>query len=124
MGNGPWDDDIRHIEEVYLQSGGEFLVGEYDGQVVAMGALKRSSAEHAEIKRMRVAPAFQGRGFGQAMLQALEHEAKARGYTTLHLDTTVKQISAQRLYAKNGYQEMRRGVIAGMETIFFEKRLT
>ena len=23
-GNGPWDDDLRHIREVYLDDGGEF----------------------------------------------------------------------------------------------------
>lgn len=121
LGNGPWDNDLRHIEQVYLENSGEFLVGEYEDQLVAMGALKKISSERAEIKRMRVYPSVQGRGFGQAILEALEQRAKELGYTTLHLDTTVKQIAAQKLYSKNGYKEISRGIVAGLETIFFEK---
>lgn len=39
-GNGPWDDDLHQIEEVYLAPGGEFLVGLHQGRIVAMGALR------------------------------------------------------------------------------------
>lgn len=123
IGNGPWDDDLRHIEQVYLQNSGEFLVGEYEGWVVAMGALKKTSADRAEIKRMRAAPSFQGNGFGQAILEALEQKATALGYQTLHLDTTVKQVAAQKLYRKNSYKETRRSIVAGIETIFYEKSI-
>jgi len=38
LGRGPWNDDIFAIEEVYLKHQGEFLVGECDGLLVAMGA--------------------------------------------------------------------------------------
>jgi ribosomal protein S18 acetylase RimI-like enzyme len=123
LGDGSWYDDLLHIEQVYLQNGGEYLVGEYAGQVVAMGALKRTSADRAEVKRMRVAPAYQGRGFGQAMLEALERKAKELGYTMLHLDTGVKMVAAQGLYRKNGYREVSRGRIADVEVIFFEKSI-
>ena len=68
-GNGAWDDDLHHIDQVYLEAGGEFLVGVLDGHIVAMGAFKRISREAAEIKRIRVYPAFQRRGFGQAILE-------------------------------------------------------
>src|SRR5437899_12443363 len=51
LGRGPWDDDVYAIEEVYLQNGGEFLIGECDGQFVAMGAFKRTGPERAEVKR-------------------------------------------------------------------------
>ena len=72
LGRGPWDDDIYAIEETYLNNQGEFLIGEWDGIFVAMGALRRTSAERAEIKRMRVHPDYQGRGYGQLILDALE----------------------------------------------------
>src|SRR5690349_6283609 len=86
-GHGPWDDDLRNIRYVYLRRSGTFLVGEYEGRIVAMGALRRTSATSAEIKRMRVHPDFQRRGFGQAILRALEARAAQLGCTTLHLDT-------------------------------------
>ena len=54
LGRGPWDDDVYLIEETYLNNQGEFLIGEWDGIFVAMGALRRTSPERAEIKRMRV----------------------------------------------------------------------
>lgn len=123
LGNDSWYEDIQHIDEVYLQNGGEYLVGEDDGQIVVMGALKRTSAERAEVRRMRVAPACQGRGFGQAMLEALEKRAQELGYTTLHLDTGVKMVAAQGLYRKNGFRETSRGSIADVEVIFFEKSI-
>jgi GNAT superfamily N-acetyltransferase len=123
LGADSWYDDMLHIEEIYLQNGGEYLVGEYEGQIVVMGALKRTSDERAEVRRMRVAPAYQGRGFGQAMLEALEQKAKELGYTALHLDTGVKMVAAQGLYRKNGYREISRGSIADVEVIFFEKSI-
>jgi len=49
LGRGPWDDDVYAIEEVYLKNWGEFLIGECDGLLVAMGALKHTSPERAEI---------------------------------------------------------------------------
>ena len=104
LGRGPWDDDVYAIEQVYLKNGGEFLIGECDGLLVAMGALKRTSPERAEIKRMRVHPAYQGRGYGQRILDELEARARALGYQTLHLDTSILQLPAQRLYEKNGFR--------------------
>ena len=54
LGNGPWDDDLHNIECVYLNNRGEFLVGVYEGRLIAMGALRKITDELAEIKRIRV----------------------------------------------------------------------
>ena len=71
-----FDEDLHRIEEAYLTSGGEFLVGELDGRIVAMGAFKRHDMESAEVGRMRVHPDFWRRGFGQQMLTTLEQHAR------------------------------------------------
>jgi len=123
LGRGPWDDDVYAIEEVYLNNQGEFLIGECDDLVVAMGALKRTSPERAEIKRMRVHPDYQGRGYGQLILDELEARARALGYHTLHLDTSILQIPAQRLYEKNGFHEVGRNNYQQLEVILYEKQL-
>lgn len=132
LGRGPWDDDVYAIEETYLQNGGDFLVGECDGVFMAMGALKRTTSERAEIKRMRVAAEYQGRGYGQRILEELEACARALGYRTLHLDTSVLQAPAQKLYEKNGFrevgrdafqQEVGKGVYQPLEVILYEKQL-
>jgi GNAT superfamily N-acetyltransferase len=121
LGTGPWDEDLDDIEGVYLGSGGEFLVGILEGDVVAMGAIKRDSPDVAEVRRMRVRPGLQGRGYGQAMLDALHRRAAGLGYSTLHLDTTVQQRVARRLYLKNGYREVGRGSIGPFDCIYYER---
>lgn len=122
-GNGPWDDDLQHIQEIYLDDRGTFLVGEYCGEIVAMGALKRISRADAEVKRMRVHPSFQRQGFGTQILRVLENRARELGYSVLRLDTTVEQIGARHLYAKFGFKETAHGLLFGMHTIFMEKTL-
>ncbi|HEU5199283.1 MAG TPA: GNAT family N-acetyltransferase [Ktedonobacterales bacterium] len=123
LGRGPWDDDVYAIEETYLNNRGEFLIGEWDGCFVAMGALKRTTPERAEIKRMRVHWDYQGRGLGQIILSELEARARALGYTILHLDTSILQLPAQKLYEKNGFREVGRDNYNGLEVILYEKQL-
>jgi GNAT superfamily N-acetyltransferase len=123
LGSGPWDDDLDDIETVYLDEGGEFLIGVLNDEVVAMGALMRISPDRAELKRMRVRPGLQGRGYGQAVLDALHHRASELGYSTLRLDTTVRQRVAQRFYLKNGYSEAGRGVVGPFDCIYYEKEI-
>ena len=118
-----WDEDLGDIESNYLEDG-EFLVGVCGGRLVAMGAFRKTGSGRVEIKRMRVEPGFQGRGFGQAMLSALEACAVEKGYKTLSLDTTVQQEPARRLYARNGYQEVGRGRMWGFDCVFYEKTLS
>ena len=121
LGDGIWDADLDEIEAVYLQGGGEFLVGVLDGKIVAMGALRRTSDERAEITRMRISPGLQGRGIGQRLLDDLHRRARDLGYTTLHLETTVQQRAAQRLYEKNGYVETGRGMVGPFRCIYYER---
>ena len=123
LGNGPWDDDLRHIEATYINVGGDFLAGTHDSAIVAMGALKKIDKAAAEIKRMRVLPEFQRRGFGMAMLMALERRARDLGYDAVQLDTPVLQAAARSLYEKNGYSEMSRGMIRDLEIVYFSKKL-
>ena len=123
LGSGGWDDDLDEIESVYLDSGGEFLVGVLNGEVVAMGALIRISPRKAGLTRMRVKPGLQGRGYGQILLDALHRRATELGYSTLRLDTTVQQRAAQRLYLKNGYIETGRGTVGPFACIFYEREI-
>jgi len=56
-------------------------------------------------------------------LSTLEERARRLGYIELHLDTTIQQIPAQRLYEKNGYTLVREGTVGGFFTRFYEKKL-
>ena len=122
-GSGPWDDDLHAIYRVYLEQGGEFIVGLVNDELVAMGALRRTGPQRAEIKRMRIAPHLQRRGFGRRVLKHLETRAAELGYTQLHLDTTAEQRAAQALYRSHGYRETAREQRDRFELIFYEKNL-
>jgi GNAT superfamily N-acetyltransferase len=124
VGRGSWDDDLDSIAATYLDSGGEFLVGVRDGRLVAMGALRHITDIVGELKRMRVNPAFQRRGYGRLILARLENRARELGYRELRLDTTIMQTAAQRLYASAGYRQVGRGQLAGVEVVYFAKSLT
>jgi GNAT superfamily N-acetyltransferase len=114
--------DLKQIEAAFLM-GGEFVVGEYGGTIVAMGGLKRTSGTRADITRMRVDPAFQRRGFGAAVLQHLERRAGELGFSTLHLDTALEQHDAQQFYMRNGYRRTGSGTKQGFSVVYFEKTL-
>ena len=55
--------------------------------IAGCGALKRLDAVRGEIKSMRVADAFLGRGVGRAILDHLLAEARAMGLESLWLET-------------------------------------
>lgn len=103
----------------YLDAGGEFLVGEADGRVVATGAfrpVRGVATRHldsfgdgtAELKRMHVSPAHQRRGYGRRILTDLRARARKQGYTELVLVTTGPQTAAQRFYEAAGFAEVER----------------
>ena len=56
-------------------------------EIAACGALKDLDATRGELKSMRVADAFLGRGIGRAMLEHLMAEAWQRGMESLWLET-------------------------------------
>jgi len=120
----PWHQDLNNIESIYFENNGEFIVGEINGQVIASGAFKKEDNETAELKRMRVHPDFQHRGFGQEILEDLEKRAKEKGYKKLKLDTGRKWTIAIKFYEKNGYKETGRQLFSnGYDAISYEKEL-
>jgi GNAT superfamily N-acetyltransferase len=90
---------------------------------VAMGALLPTGPARAELKRMRVHPPVQRRGYGAAILARLERAARELGFEELHLETTTGQLAAQALYRSRGYSETGRGRHGEFELILFQKRL-
>jgi len=121
--SGPWDSDLLHVEDVYLKAGGDFLVGVLDDRVVAMGALLPTGDNAAEIKRMRVHPEFQRRGYGRMILNELEAAADRLGVKRLYLDTTTAQAAAIALYHRHGYRELDRKPWRDVELVLMEREL-
>lgn len=111
--------DLDDVESAYLDACGEFLVGERDGEVIAMGAFRpfdgsdafdypESDVPTAEIKRMRVAPGHQRQGVGERVLGVLEERARDAGFERLVLDTGVEMEAAQSFYENRGFEQVGR----------------
>jgi putative acetyltransferase len=75
--------------------------------VVGVGALKRLSADHGEVKSMHTAEAARGRGVGSAMLRQIMAAARTRGMSRLSLETGswAYFAPARALYARHGFVE-------------------
>ena len=82
-----------------------FWSGWLDDDIAVMGALKRLDATRGEIKSMRVADAFLGRGVGRAMLEHILAEARRMGLKSLWLETgsAAAFIPALKLYESAGF---------------------
>jgi GNAT superfamily N-acetyltransferase len=137
-----YDHDFFRMEDIYLRNDGEFIVGELSGRIVAMGGLRRADLvpggsarafggyapgapklDAVEMVRLRVSPSVQRRGYGAAVVRALEERAADFGYRVLRADTTELQGPALALYRNFGWSETKREVIGGIVNIYLEKRL-
>jgi ribosomal protein S18 acetylase RimI-like enzyme len=84
------------------------LVTARDGRIVGTAQLElamRANGRHrAEVNKVLVHPDCQRQGIGRDLMAAVESEARARGRTTLHLDTREGDPS-NALYVRAGFRE-------------------
>ena len=75
--------------------------------LAACGAIKHLDPERGELKSMRAAPQWRGKGAGEAVLLHLIGIARQRGYRWLGLETgrTEPFHPAHALYRKHGFAE-------------------
>jgi putative acetyltransferase len=80
----------------------------WDGEsLCGVGALKRLSSDHGEIKSMHTARSLRGRGAGSAMLRHIITTARANGMSHLSLETGSWDyfLPARSLYKSHGFVE-------------------
>jgi GNAT superfamily N-acetyltransferase len=111
-------DDLTRIEQEYL-NGGDFLIATIGKEIVGMGAFRRIDDQTAEIKRMRVEPAYQSKGIGGLILDDLIKKAKAAGYWRLILDTNEKMQVARHLYQNRGFREYKRRAFGDIMIVYY-----
>ncbi len=99
-------------ESIHMMDAGQlavpdvaFFVMRDDGAAIGMGAFKRLSGTHAEIKSMHVLHEHRGRGLSKAMLTHLVDAAGLAGITRLSLETGAEPIfaPARGLYERAGF---------------------
>lgn len=76
-----------------------------DEAVVGIGALKRLSGDHGEVKSMHTAEVARGRGVASALLRHIIAAARARGISRLSLETGAWPYfdPARAFYARHGF---------------------
>jgi len=82
---------------------GAFLIAYLDDVAVGCGAARRLDEKTAELQRMYVDPQVRGQGVGRALVESLEHEARALGVTRVVLETGTRLAPAIRMYEGLGY---------------------
>lgn len=102
-----------------------FVIGRFNGEVVACGATRSVEPGVVEVKRMYVRPSARGRGFSRQILQALETQARDSGVERILLETGDRQPEALSLYRTAGYVPIPPfgDYAGGPHSRCFEKRL-
>jgi putative acetyltransferase len=123
----PRSDDVRALLERHLEFANEhsppedvhaldiealahpavtFVSLRVDGELLAVGALKQLSDDHAELKSMHTAARARGRGLGGAVLDHLVGMARDRGVARVSLETGSMDAfgPARSLYARAGFR--------------------
>ena len=92
---------------MFVPPDGVFLViRDDDGRAIGCGGVARFDDTRGEVKRMYVVPEARGRGLGRRLLEELEAQARALGYTGVVLETGDRQPEALGLYESSGYEKI------------------
>ncbi|WP_082812799.1 ABC transporter permease subunit [Cellulomonas timonensis] len=97
------DDLAQYPAEEFAGPGGALVLLLVDGEPVAGGAFRRYDDTTAELKRIWTRSDQRRRGLARRVLDVLEREIAARGYTRVYLTTGPRQPEARALYLATGY---------------------
>ena len=98
---------VHAMEAADMAEAGVQFFAAYDGDTpVAMGALKRVSKTHGELKSMHVLEERRGRGLAGRILKRLIEEARAAGMTRVSLETGSHPPfeAARAFYVRHGFE--------------------
>ena len=93
-----FETELATLPGKFAPERGRLLLASYNNEAAGCIALREIDAHACEMKRMFVDSQFRGKGIGRGLAQALIHEAKTIGYSSMLLDTSIKQVEAQNLY--------------------------
>jgi len=104
--SGEFERELAGLPGAYAPPSGRLLLAWTGDVAVGCAALRRLDDQSCEMKRMFVSPAAQGRGAGRALAAELIRAASAEAYTSMYLDTSIRQAEALTLYRSLGFTEV------------------
>ena len=101
-----------------------FFVARQGDRVLGTAALADKGG-YGEVKSMFVSPEARGLGVGAQLLEALETQARAKGFAAMKLETGSLLAEAHRLYARGGFTRCGPfgDYAANASSLFMEKAL-
>jgi len=103
---GAFEEELAALPGDYSPPDGALLLAQCEGAAAGCVALRRLDSSACEMKRMFVYPQFHGNGIGRALGRAIIGAAKTAAYSVMRLDTSLRQIEAQRLYEELGFRRI------------------
>jgi GNAT superfamily N-acetyltransferase len=115
---GPMLDDYARL----IADGAVSVIEEAGGEIAALIVLI-PKPDQLLLDNIAVRPDRQGRGFGRALIEHAEREARRLGFREIRLYTHEKMTENIALYLRIGFVETGRGREAGYDRVFMTKSL-
>lgn len=100
--------DVDDVQANYLERGGDVIVIETAGEVVATGALLPEAGGAGRIVRVAVHRRYRRRGLARRLVKALVERARQHGMDTVLVATDTPWVSAVALYQSCGFDVVER----------------
>jgi putative acetyltransferase len=124
LGFQHFEKELENLKTMYNDADGGIILCKEVVGFIACVAIRRITANTAELKRMYVQPAHQHKGIGKVLLEKSIALAKVCQYEYIRLDTLSHMVPAINLYKKYGFYEIAPYYHNPNSTaVYFEKKL-
>ena len=124
LGFQHFDEELQNLKAMYNSVDGGIILCKYGKSYIGCVAVRRITANIAELKRMYVQPAQQQKGIGKNLLVQAIALAVNCNYQYIRLDTLSHMVPAINLYKKYGFYEIASYYNNPVSTaVYFEKEL-
>jgi len=106
LGFQKFEEELMNVKTMYGAPDGGIILGKTGSDFVGCVAIRKINNSTAELKRMFVQTAFQGKGIGKILLEKAIEFAERSGYTRIRLDTLNYMLPAINLYKQYGFYEI------------------
>lgn len=113
--------DIENLRDAYFDDDGEsgFWVARYNGQVIGMIGVQKTSENTAEVRRLRVREGYRRRGVGTKLMERALTFCQEHSYLKVVLDVRIERGPAIALFEKFGFVLARSREIDGRKMLDF-----
>lgn len=109
VGTAYADPNLDTMYETYQKTNSVFFVVEKDKKIIGcagVAQLDNGEATICELQKMYFLPKARGLGMGAKMIQLCLENAKQLGYKKCYLETMPFMKDAQKLYKRNGFENI------------------